>query len=184
MALELVTDMGFMDHSSFGRSSLFQELHHRFLEWETLMLARRNDVSAIIFALVVIGPATWWALDRQVPYQAEPIGVVPSPVHIGEEVVAEWNTRVLREGCFGTFQRTVTDGANIVWAFQPKILTFTELKIGKYKTRSATPFVLPHGFTCGRSVIYNSITAICNPLQRLFPLHYDNPPLEFDVACN
>jgi hypothetical protein len=181
MALELVTDMGFMDHSSFGRRSLFQELHRRFLEWETLMLARRNDVYAIIFALVVVGPLTWWSLDRTPPFTEVPYATSPDPAHRGEMMESEWDVTVAREGCRGTFQRVLIDSHNVVWAFQPFLLTFTNLPIGHHIIKSATPFLLPKDFAQGRGTILIVVTAECNPVHKFFPIIYRAPPAYFDV---
>lgn len=145
------------------------------------MIARRNDVYAMIFALVVIGPLTWWALDRTPPFTEVPYATMPDPAIPGSLMESEWSVEVNREGCRGSFQRVLVDAHGIVWAFQPFVLTFSNLPIGHHLLKSATPFLLPQDFASGRGTILIVVTAECNPLHKLFPIIYRAPPAYFNV---
>ena len=136
------------------------------------------NVVGAIFAIVVAGPLTWWAIDRTPAYEVVSIGRAdPNPVQVGQPLDLIREIVVNHENCEAWFNREIIDSIGYVWTFPVTPSTFARFKVGHYPTHSVTQFIIPHGVAEGEAKVYSNIWSICNPVQRLFPVYRKTPPL-------
>ena len=140
------------------------------------------NVGAAIFAVVVAGPLTWWAIDRTPAYEVVAVGhAVPNPVKAGEELDLVREVRVNRSNCEAWFNREIIDSTGFVWTFPVTRSTFAQLQVGQYPTHSVTRFVVPYGVAAGDAKVFSNIWSACNPVQKFFPVHQKTPELKIMV---
>ena len=140
------------------------------------------NIIAAIFAIVVAGPITWWAIDRTPALVFEANGVpVPNPAMIGKELDLQRGVIVLKEGCDIWYNREIMDSTGFVWSFPVTLSTYSGMAPGFHKTHSSNAFVVPLGAAAGPAVTTSNIWSSCNPLQKFFPVHYRTPPIDFTI---
>lgn len=137
------------------------------------------NVVAALFAILVAGPITWWAIDRTPAYSVVEAGhAEPNPIKVGQPLDLVRVIMVYREGCDGWFNREIKDQSGYVWTFPITQSTFVPFKLGHYVTHSVTPFIVPRGVAEGEATVTSNIWSVCNPVQKLFPVYQRAPSVK------
>jgi hypothetical protein len=144
-----------------------------------------NAISGLI-AVVLFGPAMWWALDRDPAYTMND-GVahyMPANGKAGQSLDIVWgHVDVLKVGCHGTFNRELEDGTRHILTFAVMPALYTEKPVGVYKNvHSLFPWEIPQGLS-GTITLRSKIKTICNPIQWLFPVETVTKDTVFEIPA-
>ena len=141
-------------------------------------------IRVIIFIVICVtaGLLGVWASDRQPPYILENGVVSPDPAIHGEKIHVESDVVVYKSGCYGTFQRTITDAGGFPWVFSPTATQFNDLSPGKYRVATPISYTLPTGIASGDACASTETTFYCNPLHRWWPIKVHTACVKFTVA--
>lgn len=126
-------------------------------------------IFAAFFAVFIIGPLFWAAIDRDPAYVVRSLHVIPSDIPAGAPATLEWNFTVGRQGCTGSFYRAVTDASGLTRVFDSIQDTFVLLPNGTYTTRNTHPFIAPIAVP-GPATLTVRIQTSCNWVQDLWPV--------------
>lgn len=128
------------------------------------------NVFAAIFAVFIVAPLTWTALDRAPAYTIHDLLIIPPAATPGSAGRLEWKFAVNREGCSGTFQRVITDSSNLQRIYDVVPDTFVYLPLGEHQTLNTHPFMLPADLPSGKTILTVTIRTWCNWMQRIYPV--------------
>jgi len=141
----------------------------------------RERVCAVIAAaagLLFVLPFLFLLLDRAPPYERQSGRIVPENPKAGDTVAVHWTGERVRS-CFGTVNRIIIDSSGVIHAFEAVDAVYADATQGKLLVREFTlPTQLPEG-----PAIYRATSLyVCNPVQRLWPIHFRGPDVKFNVA--
>lgn len=87
---------------------------------EYMVSRTKHNVFSLLFALIVVGPISWFALDREPP-QTRLYGTIASAIdptrfpRAGEEFVVTWETTPHIRDCSGLVQTEIIDNEHVIW---------------------------------------------------------------------
>lgn len=136
------------------------------------------NLSAAIFAIVVVAPFWYLLTDRDLPLRIARGEISPTRVVLGDTADVHWQMEVLRV-CSGVVYRSLIDSQDTVWNSAP-IKTRKSIRVGKLQfTRE---FQVPYGMALGPAKYQVTVLWKCNALQKYWPIKQQTPVLNFIVV--
>lgn len=131
-----------------------------------------------IFACAVVGPLTWWALDRD-PKIIGVEGKVIDTEHAvpGGTLTVEWHIQKF-EVCEGVAQNILTDSAGRRHISSERS-SRTSLRVGALSARF--DYDIPKTAAPGRAVLSTIMFQHCNPLQHYWSVQITVPDIVFQI---
>lgn len=151
----------------------------------------KGNFFAAIFAIFVIGPIAWLAMDRTPPYLINEGHTIPAQIKYNEPFTIEWKYRNLPGQCPGTVYAYMIDGNRKVWVFRPSQASFglIDENVPDDTLVSGMTRVLPetkddmHGRPALGVVEFHITTDfICNFTQWLWPLRVRAPIVYSEIV--
>lgn len=130
------------------------------------------------FAMCIIAPIAFMALDRDLPYDAQAGEIAPPDPHPGETVQVHWRG-VRTRSCVGTVHRTIIDSRGVTYTMIAVDAVYDQPQNAISLTRE---FALPVQIAPGPAIYKAHTEFVCNPVQRFWPISMDAPPVHFNIA--
>lgn len=146
---------------------------------KNLML--KNLIWAIVVALIVVGPVTYFLADRQHPYEYVYGEVLPPDPNTGSQISIHWRVRFNRF-CPGWVQRDITDRRGYVWRNVGGPVKNIPAPAKDEYADIVNTLELPRQLGMGPATYQAHVTYRCNWLQRWFwPISVSSPKLLFEI---
>lgn len=164
-------------------------LHLKPISRDTLLanLFSSSTFRAMFFVsclvAVILVPISYWAFDNLKPYTYYTEGsyILPTSAMGNDQMIVSWHVRVNRH-CPGVVRRELFDprvGGAILAMYDAQASIDTIDGLGDQQINRT--FLLPRAMPPGRTAYRSKLEFWCNPLQRLWPIRYETPALEFEV---
>ena len=143
-----------------------------------LLKITKMDGLAFTVVAFIFAPLIWWAADRTPPIDVIRYGLIPKKVAPGATIYRDIEIIRLRH-CETDPDTIMIDGARVRWNFEePAITSPGQLGHDHYRR----PVVIPLQASPGQAQMRTTVTYICNPLHRIWPIKLIQKPLEFEIA--
>jgi hypothetical protein len=171
MVMVIGTHDGGLDHGHSRGDSWHKGLPHRPSIWEALM-SRRNaiirNLIAAFFALGIVAPIAWMAMDRVPSYTVNSVRIEPQSAIPGQAITIYWEFMVNKSGCDASYGRVLTDANGLKRIYDRFDDTYATLPPGRHKTENVHPFILPIDLPPGPTIMTVLAESSCNWIQRYF----------------
>ena len=128
-----------------------------------------------IVAMVFFG----MLLDRGLPYERSAGEMIPPEARAGEQIFVRWTGEKKRD-CPGIVHRVFIDSAGTYHPVEFAGAVYARVGIGMPLLR---PLTVPAKMACGPAQYIARTEFYCNPVQRLWPIVSNAPPVIFKVTC-
>lgn len=131
-----------------------------------------------LIALMLASPVLYWTFDRRDPVDVLEFRLVPPEIHPGQKVLREI-TVMRHRSCITEVDLVLIDGARVRWIYdEPTIVSPGPTGvIDEY----GQPMTIPKDAAPGRAELRTVTRRICNPLQHIWPLVTQSPPIYFTI---
>lgn len=141
-------------------------------------------IPAAIFALGIVAPIAWMALDRTPPYTRTEGVMVPDDPTPGDFVAIRWKLNV-RKVCPPATEKNIyrsivtASGRNI--KFEPIIGYIGGSRKELNRTEITREFQIPNTVEAGSAIYRAEACFACNPIHHFFPVCVTAPEVPFTI---
>lgn len=131
-----------------------------------------------LIALMLASPLLYWTFDRSDPVTIHSLELFPKEVRPGQKVLRRIEVTRNRR-CYTDSSILLFDGDRVRWVLdEPPIESPGPLHV---RDTYSQPMVIPKDAAPGPAEMRISTRRICNPLQNLWPLVANAPPVHFTI---
>lgn len=142
----------------------------------------RKNIYAALFAIFVIGPITWVAMDREPPFLLTEGHTIPAKIRHGELFQLQWKYYNLPRRCPGIIYLYLRDSSGKIWVGEPMTAAFGLITEDSVEIKgtliSGHKRVMPDDIAPGPAKIYLTNDFYCNFTQYLWPLRVSFGPVD------
>lgn len=139
-------------------------------------LAAITLLSLIAFWSGLVG---FWVQDRAVPVKGKAVDIV-GPVYPGGRLLVRWNVHRDR-ACAATRQELIVDVQGVRWLIAAQTYSGPAGPLGDDSFITQTP--LPADIPTGAATMRVTLSFVCNPIHRLWPIVSTAPDLPFRIEA-
>lgn len=151
------------------------------IDWSHIRTARGWAIAITLVSLIAFwaGLVGFWVQDRTAPVSGKAVEIV-GPVHPGGRLLVRWNVHRER-ACGATRQELIIDVQGVRWLIAAQSYAGPAGPLGEDSFITQTP--LPPDIPTGAAKLRVTLSYVCNPVHRLWPIVATTPEVPFEITA-